>query len=264
MNVLDLFSGIGGFSLGLERAGMETAAFCEFDLHARTILREHWPNVPIYEDVREVNIGRLQSDGIVGIDIITGGFPCQDLSSAGKRSGIYGSRSGLWGELFRIMCEIRPKYTVFENVAGLLTGESGRWFDRLLCDMAEGGFILEWECIPASSIGAPHHRDRVYGVAYPSEVGWRGIFSKADLAVKRDMGEHQRVDWFGSGAGSWANWQGETRQEIFSQPLIARKNDGFSSWVDRNSRLGNAVVPEIPERIGRAIMAIEQGNMSQQ
>ena len=256
MKVLDLFSGIGGFSLGLERAGMKTVAFCEFEEHAQKILHKHWPHVPMYKDVKGLTYERLCADGINSIDVITGGFPCQDLSSAGQRSGIYGRRSGLWGELFRIMCEVRPKYTIFENVAGLLTGESGRWFDRLLCDLAEGGFILEWECIPASSIGAPHHRDRVYGIAYPSEVGWLGIFSKADLKVERNMGKHSGADWFGCGAGSWSDWQAKTRQEIFSQPLIARKNDGFSGWMDRNSRLGNSIVPEIPERIGRAIMAV--------
>lgn len=259
MRVLDLFSGIGGFSLGLERAGMTTVAFCEFDRHAQSILKKHWPNVPIYSDVRELNYERLSADGINKIDIITGGFPCQDLSAAGQRAGIYGSRSGLWGELFRIMCEIRPKYMLFENVAGLLSGGGGRWFDRLLCDLAEGGFNLEWECIPASSIGAPHHRDRIYGVAYPSEVGWLGIFAKANLKIDRNMGDNKRAYWFGSGAGAWANWEEETKELLCRQPLIVGADDGVSGWVDRNSRLGNSVVPQIPEIIGRAIMEIEGG-----
>ena len=257
MKVLDLFSGIGGFSLGLERAGMETVAFCEIDKHAQSVLRRHWPDVPIFEDVKQINSEDLRKYGIESIDVITGGFPCQDLSSAGQRAGIYGARSGLWGELFRIMCDIRPKYMLFENVTGLLTGEGGRWFDRLLCDMAESGYILEWECIPASSVGAPHHRDRTYGIAYPSEGGWRGVYSKAGLTCKRNMGNDQRVDWLGCGEGAWSEWQTEVTGLLFGKPLIGRKNDGFSAWVDRNSRLGNAVVPQIPEIIGRAIMAIE-------
>ena len=115
MNVLDLFSGIGGFSLGLERAGMETVAFCEIDKHAQSVLRRHWPDVPIFEDVKQINLEVLRKHGVESIDVITGGFPCQDLSSAGQRAGIYGARSGLWGELFRIMCDLRPKYMHFEN-----------------------------------------------------------------------------------------------------------------------------------------------------
>ena len=256
MNVLDLFSGIGGFSLGLERAGMRTVAFCEIEPFARRVLAKHWPNVPCYDDIRTLTAERLVRDGIT-VDVVCGGFPCQDLSSAGSRAGITGERSGLWGEMFRLMCDIRPKYTIFENVTGLLSGENGRWFDRLLTDMASAGFNMEWECIPASSIGAPHLRDRVYGIAYPNENGWLRLFSQANFAVERNMGDNKRVDWFGRGAGAWIDWETKTKEEIFSQPIIVGENDGVSSWVDRNSSLGNAVVPQIPEIIGRVIMHAE-------
>jgi DNA (cytosine-5)-methyltransferase 1 len=125
LRVLDLFSGIGGFSLGLERTGgFETVAFCEIEPFPRAVLKKHWPEVPCYEDVRTLTAERLAADGIA-VDVICGGFPCQDLSAAGKRAGLSGARSGLWGEICRLICEIGPRYAVMENVAGLLTGEGG-------------------------------------------------------------------------------------------------------------------------------------------
>ena len=114
MKVLDLFSGIGGFSLGLERAGMETISFCEIDKKAQLVLKKHWPNVPIFEDV-----STLKGDEIGPVDVICGGFPCQDISTAGKGEGLSGSRSGLWYEFHRLINEIRPKYAIIENVSAL-------------------------------------------------------------------------------------------------------------------------------------------------
>jgi len=122
VNVLDLFSGLGGFSLGLERAGnFKTIAFCEIEPFCQKVLKKHWPNVPIFNDITKMNGNDFNGK----VQIITGGFPCQDLSSAGKRAGIEGERSGLWSELYRLMLEIRPKYTIIENVTGLLTGDGG-------------------------------------------------------------------------------------------------------------------------------------------
>jgi DNA (cytosine-5)-methyltransferase 1 len=161
--VLDLFSGIGGFSLGLERAGMETVAFCEIEEYPRKVLAKHWPDVPIYSDVRELTSERLRADGIIGIDVITAGFPCQDISTAGKGAGIEGERSGLWSEIARLSGELRPRYIILENVSALLS----RGLDKVLGDMAEIGYDAEWHCIPASHLGAPHRRDRWWCVAYP-------------------------------------------------------------------------------------------------
>src|SRR5262249_38070938 len=175
MNVLDLFSGIGGFSLGLERAGMRTVAFCEIDPYCRAVLRKHWPDVPVFRDVRTLtaetladaisNTIREQSrwwhgpggtgapfivnDGAIGIDVICGGFPCQDISVAGKRAGIDGERSGLWSEFARIIGEVRPRYVIVENVAALL----GRGLSRVLGDLASLGYDAAWNCIPASAVG---------------------------------------------------------------------------------------------------------------
>lgn len=172
LRVLDLFSGIGGFSLGLERTGgFETVAFCEIEPFPRRVLAKHWPEVPCYEDVRTLTAARLAADGIDGVDVITGGFPCQDLSVGGKQRGMgEGTRSGLWSEIVRLVGELRPQYVIVENVANLLSGPSdkrGGWFGRVLGDLAELGMDAEWASIPAASIGGPHIRERVWLVAYP-------------------------------------------------------------------------------------------------
>jgi DNA (cytosine-5)-methyltransferase 1 len=166
MRLLDLFSGIGGFSLGLERAGFRTVAFCEIEPYPRAVLAKHWPGVPIYEDVRTLSADTLRRDGVWPIDVIAGGFPCQDLSYAGKRAGIEGERSGLWSEFARLIGEVRPRFAIMENVPGLLSAGHG----RVLGDLAALGYDAVWDCVPASAVGAPHRRDRVWIVAYaPSE-----------------------------------------------------------------------------------------------
>lgn len=164
LKVLDLFSGIGGFSLGLERTGgFETVAFCEIEKYPQKVLAKNWPGVPIYEDVKELTAERLRADGIIP-NVITGGFPCQDISVAGKQKGIgEGTRSGLWSECARLVGEIRPDYAIFENVTALLSGADGKWFERVLWDISQiGCYVVEWHCIPASQLGAHHHRDRVW------------------------------------------------------------------------------------------------------
>ena len=174
LKVLDLFSGIGGFSLGLERTGgFETVAFCEIEEYPRKVLAKHWTDVPIYEDVRNVTKETLSRDGITP-DVITGGFPCQDISTAGKQAGMgEETRSGLWSEIARLTSELRPKYVIIENVANLLSGPSGypgQWFNRLLSDLAEIGYDAEWNCIRACRAGLPQPRDRVWIVAYNEGV----------------------------------------------------------------------------------------------
>ena len=134
LNVLDLFSGIGGFSLGLERAGMRTVAFCEIDPFCRSVLAKHWPHVPIFQDIKT-----FEGKGVGKIDGICGGFPCQDISSAGNRLGIQGERSGLWTEYFRLVCELRPKFIIVENVAALLI----RGMGKVLGDLASCGYDAE-------------------------------------------------------------------------------------------------------------------------
>ncbi len=163
MTVGSLFAGIGGFDLGFQRAGFEVRWQVEIDPWARAVLAKHWPNVCRVEDVRNAGAHNLER-----VDVICGGFPCQDISLAGKGAGIEGQRSGLWAEYARIIRELRPRYVVVENVAALRT----RGLDRVLGDLAACGYDAEWDCIPASAVGAPHRRDRLWLVAYPNDTQW--------------------------------------------------------------------------------------------
>lgn len=167
MNVGSLFAGIGGFDLGFERAGMRVCWQVEQDPYCRAVLARHFPEAARFEDVREVDARNL-----CPVDLICGGFPCQDLSPAGRGAGLDGARSGLWSEFARIVRELRPRYVVVENVPALLTGKGKRWdrapVGRVLGDLAEAGYDAEWACLSAREFGAPHLRKRVWIVAYPA------------------------------------------------------------------------------------------------
>jgi len=285
MNVLDLFSGIGGFSLGLERAGMKTVAFCEIEEYPRKVLKKHWPDVPIYTDVRTLTKEQLDNDGIT-VDVICGGFPCQDLSVAGKKAGFDGDRSSLYREMLRLVSECRPRYAIFENVTGLLTGESGRWFAQFLYDLAEIGFDAEWHCISASAIGAHHHRDRVWIIAYPNLQ--RSILPKkardngkntTESNDQQSQGCSSAHELFSNTTGKRQQGQGQLKQSLLAkaygegktinaiasslgdiwavEPELGRVANGIPNRSHRLKALGNAVVPQIPELIGRAIMEIQ-------
>jgi len=289
LKTLDLFSGIGGFSLGLERTGgFETVAFCEIDKFCKKVLAKHWPNVRQYEDVKELTADTLARDGIA-VDVITGGFPCQDISVAGKRAGISdGTRSGLWSEIVRLAGELRPKYIIVENVANLLSGPAdkrGGWFGRVLGDLAEIGYDAEWHCIPASAVGAPHGRDRIWIVAYtncwdgePVEGERPGIWSAVSCegantnacgagAEQKAMADTTGIICDGGGVekhykkrgvqfafgGGRCDWR--RIGEFWSiEPDVGRVADGVPARAHRLKALGNAVVPQIPEMIGRAIL----------
>jgi DNA (cytosine-5)-methyltransferase 1 len=160
MKVLDLFSGIGGFSIGLEKAGFETVAFCEIEEYPRAVLKRHWPNIPVYRDVRELTGEQLRADGIIP-DVIVGGYPCQPFSLAGVRRGEEDDRH-LWPEVRRIINEIRPTWCIFENVAGHIT----MGLDEVLSDLEAEGYAARPFVIPACGVDAPHRRDRVWIVAH--------------------------------------------------------------------------------------------------
>ena len=252
LKVLDLFSGIGGFSLGLERTGgFDTVAFCEIEPFPRKVLAKHWPEVPCYEDVTKLTGNILRRDGI-SVDVITGGFPCQDISVAGKQAGIgEGTRSGLWSECERLLGELRPQYAIFENVTNLLSGPSeqpGRWFSRILCDLAEIGYDAEWHDIPASYVGAPHRRSRIWIIAYPKRTGRQGLIANDSLLGSEI--EAYPFSCYGSV---------ERGRPVVSGSLPLRTGDGVSLAMDRRriKACGNAVVPQIPELIGRAILEAE-------
>ncbi|MEQ9634627.1 MAG: DNA cytosine methyltransferase [Devosia marina] len=285
LRVLDLFSGIGGFSLGLERTGgFETVAFCEIEEFPRRVLAKHWPDVPCYRDVRELNADTLARDGIA-VDVICGGFPCQDISTAGLGAGLDGARSGLWSEIARLAGELRPQFVIVENVAALLS----RGLDRVLGDLAALGFDAEWHCIPASAVGAPHIRDRVWIVAYPQHTNANCLrshrekvnidrnteLSNEQIREPRQVGEDVadaigfrlerfRVAKVSKQSGAEKHpWRSSPRGDRVAladgrswevEPNVGRVADGVPARVDRLKSLGNAVVPQIPELIGRAIL----------
>lgn len=265
MKVLDLFSGIGGFSLGLERAGMQTVAFCEYDKHAQKVLKKHWPNVPIYPDVKELTYEQLAADGIAGIDVITGGYPCQPFSTAGKRAGAQDDRH-LWPEMLRIIKAVWPRWVIAENVAGHIS----MGLDQVLSDLEAEEYTVWTFVIPACAVDAPHRRDRVWIVADAgcrrrSEQGKREIQQQGRTETigasdfvpdSNSFGCNERRERFSE---TWSNGLvGNSRWA--PEPGICRVVDGVPNRVERLKRLGNAVVPHIPEIIGMAIMQLERAN----
>jgi len=234
VKVLDLFAGTGGFSLGLERAGdFHTVAFCEINPYARKVLGKHWPGVPQYEDVTTADFSTLGP-----VDLVTAGFPCQDISFAGKGAGLAGERSGLFWHILRAASLVgRPKL-LLENVAALLD----RGMGAVLGALASFGYDAEWHCIPASYVGAWHKRDRVWIFANPNEVGCEGR-TKGPILGQSDLSQ-QLVRGF-------EKWPGRSN---LPASRFCRANDGVPNRVDRLEACGNAVVPIVPEIWGYAIL----------
>jgi len=254
-----LFAGIGGFDLGFERAGMQCLWQVEKDAWCREKLAKHWPDVKRYEDVRDVGKHNLRT-----VDVICGGFPCQDVSIAGKQTGIgEGTRSGLWSQFHRIIGELRPRYAVLENVRNLLSGDNGKWFGRVLGGLAEIGYDAEWEVLPASAFGAPHERERVFLIAYPCEK-----FSQFSIIFNKEDGISGNLQWratkgIKSGSG-WKRWLGEVVVVVggeISKSDFCGMDDGVSEELDKIGALGNAVVPQVAEYIGQCLMAHNQVTM---
>jgi DNA (cytosine-5)-methyltransferase 1 len=203
-------------------------------------LAKHWPGVPIYDDVRTLTAERLAADGIA-VDVITGGFPCQDLSASGKQAGVEGERSGLYAEVIRLTRDLRPRFVILENVANLLVGERGDWFGTLLGDVARIGYDAEWFYIPASWLGAPHARTRVWIVAYPNQIGCASLALGFDTFRQFERGTAQKV------------WASE-----LAPSAICGVDDGIPDRVERLAALGNAIVPQIAELLGHAILQSER------
>lgn len=240
LKVLDLFSGIGGLSLGLEWAGLEAVAFCERDDYCRRVLAARYPGTPIYDDVCTLTADRLAADGIHA-NVICGGFPCQDVSWAGSGLGLAGARSGLWREYARLIGEMGPEYVIVENVAALRR----RGLDQVLGDLADLGYDAEWDTVSACAVGAPHMRRRLFVVAYPNgKHGWEGIWNTYPLP---DW-QIQAVDGFARARAGWA-------ARLANPSELYRGADGLPFGSERNRAIGNAVVPQIAEVIGRAILA---------
>ena len=267
-----LFAGIGGFDLGFERAGMVCKWQVEIDDYANRVLSKHWPAVHRERDIRQCGRHNLQR-----VDVICGGFPCQDISYAGLGAGLEGERSGLFFEAIRVVRELQPRIVVLENVAALLT----RGLDRVLGTLAEIGYDAEWHCIPAAAVGAPHIRDRVFLLgwntdssndnsvearnlknAITSRISSRSHKTKSSVLantsdtnrrpdgfVATSSGQKQRQQ-FGRAIGGTvprADWWAV-------EPAVGRVADGVPDRVDRLRGLGNAVVPQVAEFIGRQIV----------
>ncbi len=235
MNVLDLFSGIGGLALGLQRAGMRPVAFCEADPFARAVLARHWPAGRCYPDIRSLTAERLRTDGVPAPDLLCGGFPCQDISNAGPRAGLDGGRSILWFEMLRLVEECRPDWVVAENVPALRV----RGADRVLAGLEAAGYACWPLVVGAAHAGAPHRRARVFVVAH---AGCTGLENRV-----------------GCPAQPAACLPVERRRGWPAEPGLRRVADGLSTGMDRRAAriraLGNAVVPGVAEMIGRAIYA---------
>jgi len=286
VNYLDLFSGIGGFALGAHRAGMRFAAhyFSEVDPWAVELYQKRFPDAIPLGDIRGID-GKALADtaradgesrtgrrGIRKSDtpragwVLTGGFPCQDISFAGKGAGLSGARSGLWWEYHRLIDELRPRYAIVENVAALYV----RGLDVILGSLAELGFDAEWDCIKASDVGAPHRRARIWIVAYPEEFTERA-------GLRTDEPGRQRRRRPGDSGGTvpdtdcerWGERRDEhpgatdpDRQQQGAtdtgdywavEPNVGRLAHGVPHRVDRLRGLGNAIVPQIAELIFRQI-----------
>lgn len=236
--------------LGLERAGMQCVGQVEIDDYCQRVLTKHWPNVPKYRDVRSVGAYNLQVP-IPFPGLVCGGFPCQDISNAGRRVGITGERSGLWREYARIIRELRPRYVLVENVAALLQPirRNGRIIElapigRVLGDLAACGYDAEWEVIPACALGAPHTRERVFIVAYTDSIGGqrRGVFPRW---AGRDVTSDQVAR------------QIQSHVWLPVADSIRRAPHGLPRRLDKAQRLkgiGNAVVPHVAEFIGQLII----------
>ena len=234
LRVLDLFSGSGGMSLGLERTGgFETVAFCEIEPFARRILAKHWPEVPCHDDVSTADFAAVGP-----VDLVAAGFPCQDISLAGKGAGLAGSRSGLFWHVLRAASLVGFPKLLLENVAALLD----RGLDTVLGALAALGHDAEWHCIPASAVGAPHRRDRLWIVANPERD--KQPRQKPCVGPFGRMGRvEQSLAWVGG-------WEA-------TLSALRGMDDGLSRSVDRTDLMRNAVVPQIPELIGRAILSSE-------
>lgn len=282
LRVLDLFSGIGGFSLGLERTGgFKTVAFCEIEEFPRKVLAKHWPGVPCYHDVRTLNY-----DGAV--DVITGGYPCQPFSTAGKRQGQADDRH-LWPAMFSLIKKHRPTWVIGENVAGHVS----MGLDAVLADLASEGYACRTFIIPACAVDARHRRDRVWIVAHADSTERRAISGPRDgladqknsllqwekgpgglkpsgealanpdsaglsLALCAELGSlrGEKIAPQGRepGRGSAAHWRAWP-----AEPGVGRVAARIPNRVDRLKTLGNAVVPQIPELIGNAILQSMRG-----
>lgn len=252
-----LFAGIGGFDLGFERAGFQCRWQVEIDDYASKVLEKHWPKVHRQRDIRECNATNLER-----VDAIIGGFPCQDISYAGRGAGLAGEQSGLFFEAIRLVRELQPRAVVLENVAALLT----RGLDRVLGTLAQVGYDAEWHCIPAAALGAPHIRDRVFVLGYANSRRGEARESTGQTARHGLSPGSAGVDASSMADANGARLEKRERQDAIgtrticrselkrskwweSEPAMGRVAHGVPSRVDRLRCLGNSIVPQVAEAV---------------
>lgn len=243
LKVLDLFAGAGGFTLAGEMAGgFETVAFCEIDKHAQKVLRKNWPGVPVFDDVT-----KLRGVDVGDVDLISGGFPCQDLSVTGAQEGLGdGTRSGLFREMLRLASDCGRPFILFENSPQLISGRNGDWFREFLRSLSEIGYDAEWTIVSVGMFGGPHERKRACVVAYPNEAPIeRGRISQRIREKHCDI--NRTTCW-------WGNSRGPERR-------IYRVDDGVSlgSHRRRSGIMGNAVAPPVWAVVMEAIRETIEG-----
>jgi DNA (cytosine-5)-methyltransferase 1 len=244
MNVLSLFAGIGGLELGLERAGMTVVGQVEINPFCRSVLDKHWPGVPRHDDVRTATQW-WDSQPRPVVDLICGGFPCQDISHAGKRAGITGPKSSLWGAMLDTIRHLRPRYVLVENVSALAI----RGLDTVLADLAGIGFDAEWATLRASDFGAPHNRERLYILAHPAGIDGIGRNLLAGGGIGRSPLETGELSGLEASARRRA-----ASEWLEREPAVARLAHGIPQQMDRLTALGNAVVPQVSQYIGGQLM----------
>jgi DNA (cytosine-5)-methyltransferase 1 len=230
-----LFAGIGGFDLGFERAGIKTVWQVEIDEYCRRVLEKHFPEAERFAEIRDCGARNLSR-----VDVLSGGFPCQDISDCGLRAGLSGDRSGLWREMARIIGEIRPRFVCVENVSALLE----RGMGDVLADLANFGYDAEWECLPAAAFGAPHVRERIWIVAYP----------ESKSRIHKSGNGHIRNIFDGS---SLRAFKYSHKNVPAPYPELCRVDDGIPNRVDRHEHLGNALYPQIAQWIAERILEAE-------
>ena len=266
-----LFSGVGGLDLGLERAGVGRVVWqCESDPAARRVLARHWPGIPIHPDVREVSRAT-----VAPVDILCGGFPCQDVSVAGLGAGLDGARSGLWHEFARVIEELRPKVVVVENVAALVA----RGLDRIVARLRGLDYRVAARLLRASDVGAPHRRERIFVVAYAAD-GRLAQWSRTgcDHDTERSPADRSGGHVWPPGPDDRDGWRDYLRTHPGREPAVPNKHGrpwlnprfaealmGFpAAWTvfeprkDRLRCLGNAVVPQVSEEVGRFVVELLQ------
>ncbi|MHA7703435.1 DNA cytosine methyltransferase [Mycobacterium sp. ML4] len=237
LNVLSLFAGIGGLELGLERAGMTVVGQVEINPFCRQVLAKHWPDVPRHDDVRTA-VEWWESETRPDVDIICGGFPCQPFSLAGRRNGLADERWG-WPWMRDVIDAVRPRYVLIENVAALLRDAEA--ISIVLGDLSSLGFDAEWDVVSACSVGAPHRRRRLFVVAYPCGSGLQGLHQTRGRVDLQSVAPLVRRDWA-------------------PEPALDRVAYGIPRRLVRDDiqALGNAVVPQVSEHIGRQIIAANE------